>query len=244
MSAQVIDAVSHNRFFSDSSVDLIWTDPPFGYAKTHRVSSAPEENYQDLTPGQVVLLLKECAVGWRRILKPTGVVCVCLDYKTVHAAAEVLGSELEPRGEIIWHFEGGGVAKKWWTNKHNTILLFTRKDAGKVKFNYNEVPEVLRKAPKPGYETPTKKTTSVWNLSFSTMDPERVQYPSQKPTGLIKPFIEVHTDPGDIVYDPFCGSGSTGVAAEKLGRKSILGDTNPEAVAIANRRIQSVKCKS
>lgn len=232
------DAEWLSRATESDSVDLIWTDPPFGSGKMHKVSTAPKEAYRDLPAAEAVDLLSRCASHWARILRPTGVACICLDNTIVHEAAVEFKKVLEPKGEIIWHFEGGGIAKKWWSNKHNTILIFVRKDATDIKFHQDKVPSTLRKAKKPGYEQKTKRLASVWNYSFSTMDPERAQYPSQKPTALITPFIEVHTDIGDVVFDPFCGSGSTGVAAQALGRKYILGDINAGAIQVADQRLQ------
>lgn len=82
-----------------------------------------------------------------------------------------------------------------------------------------------------------KRVSSVWTVNMSTTDPQRVGYPNQKPLALIDPFIQVHTDPGELVIDPFAGSGSTSHAALVAGRRTAGADPNPEAVQVANERL-------
>jgi site-specific DNA-methyltransferase (adenine-specific) len=71
---------------------------------------------------------------------------------------------------------------------------------------------------------------------LSPTDPQRTGYPNQKPLKLIEPFIAVHTDEGDLVFDPFAGSGTTGLAAKNAGRRYVLSDINPEAIGVMARR--------
>ena len=164
---------------------------------------------------------------------------MCMDYRAVHEAHGILSRYLEPRGEIIWHFELGGVSKKWWTNKHNTILLFSRGDA--PQFDLDAVPTTLRKVKRGKYQDSTRRVNSVWNYTLGITDRERVGYANQKPLSIVSPFVSVHTRPGDIILDPFMGSGTTGVAATKLGRRFIGADIDAAAVEIATRRLEGVE---
>ena len=217
----------------NGSVQLIWTDPPFG---TDKVQQGSKHSYRDGSVDDTLAHMKRLGEASLEMLTPSGVLAVCLDYRAVHPAHSVLSDVgLIPQGEIIWHFELGGISKRWWTNKHNTILLFSKTD--EPQFNAEGIPRVPRKAPKPGYETPTKAVASVWTKTLGNLDPERVGRANQKPLALVEPFVEVHTEPGDLVVAPLMGSGTTGVAARKLGRRFAGADTDLEAINITFERI-------
>ena len=70
-----------------------------------------------------------------------------------------------------------------------------------------------------------------------TSGSERTGYPTQKPLKLLERIIRASSNPGDLVADFFCGSGTTGVAAKRLGRRYLLVDDNPDAIRITNERI-------
>lgn len=228
------DAVEFMRQLEDNSVQLIWTDPPFGTDMVQRIESSGKK-YKDLSVDAVINLMKEVADESLRVLSPSGVLAVCLDYRSVHQVyCALLEAGLHPHGEIIWTFGLGRGATKWWANKHNTILLFSK--SGSPAFDASKVPMVVRKWPKKGYEG-DKKVSSVWDITLSNTDPERVGYPNQKPLELIKPFIEVHTQEGDLVVDPFGGSGSTAKAAQLLGRRYATADKNRVSVDTMKERL-------
>ena len=218
------------------SVQLLWTDPPFGTNKVQRGSKA---SYYDGPIDETLTLVTQLGLAAARLLTPSGVLAVCLDYRAVHKAHEILSlAGLYAQGEIIWHFELGGVARKWWTNKHNTILLFSKTQ--EPLFNYDKVPSVPRKAPRGTYDSDTRKANSVWNYTMGPTDPERVGRANQKPLAIVEPFIEVHTNPGDLVVDPFAGSGTTAVAARKLDRHFAIADTDYEAISITQQRLRKL----
>ncbi len=223
--------------FAPQSVQLIATDPPFGTERTRTLASSPR-SYEDLSVIQVRELCSKLAAAAAAVLRPEGVLAVLLDHRAVHAAHNAAQAFLEPLGEIVWHFETGGVSKSWWSNKHNTILLFGPR-GGTPKFNYDAVPTVARKAPKAGYTAP-KKVSSVWNINMSTTDPQRVGYPTQKPEELFRRLVAVHTDEGDTIVDPFAGSGTLGAVSE--GRRCILTDESPTAIQVMEERFS--KCQS
>lgn len=227
------DAVDFLCTLGDSSVQLIWTDPPFGTDGFQ--SSSSGARYRDLTVGKVVSMMEEVAWQAKRVLTDDGVLAVCLDYRAVHQVyCAVVEQGLLPQGEIVWTFGLGRGASKWWANKHNTILLFSKTES--PRFYPERVPTTVRRAPKPGYEG-DKKVASVWDYTLSNSASERVGYPNQKPEALIAPFVLVHTDEGDLVVDPFGGSGSTAAVAKSLNRLYATSDINPEAVAVMRRRL-------
>jgi hypothetical protein len=165
-----------------------------------------------------------------------GVVCVCLDSIRIHQAVEFIRSlGWCHRGDVIWGFGLGRQRTSWWGVRHNTIATFTRSpDVG--VWRPERVPTEERLAPKPGYEGP-KKVGSIWMRTMSNTDPERVGYPNQKPLSVVEPFVLCHSDPSDLVVDPFLGSGTTGVAAVTNGRDFYGCDLNPKAVEVAVERL-------
>ena len=221
----------------DETVQLIWTDPPFG---TGQLQVGSAHSYRDGTVADTLALIDQLGASAARILNPSGVLAVCLDYRAVHEAYAILKSSgLHYQREIIWHFELGATSRKWWTNKHNTILLFSRNET--AAFDHDAVPTVLRKEPKGKYNSAERKVNSVWNYTFGPTDRERVGRANQKPLSIVSPFVSVHTRPGDIILDPFMGSGTTGVAATKLGRRFIGADIDAAAVEITTRRLEGVE---
>lgn len=216
------------------SVQLVCTDPPFGTGAQQKLKSSGL-SYNDPSVNKVVHMMISLGAHAKYALKPSGVLAVLLDYRAVHKAHVALERFLTPLGEIVWHFETGGLSKSWWSNKHNTILLFGPR-GGTPKFNFEALPTVERKAPKAGYTEP-KKISSVWNINMSTTDPQRVGYPTQKPEELFRRLVLAHSDPGDLVVDPFAGSGTLGAVGKD--REVLLGDSNPEAVKIMKGRFNA-----
>ena len=92
------------------------------------------------------------------------------------------------------------------------------------------------------HETKGKPLSNLWDdihyITRTTQD-ERL-YPTQKPATLLKRIIELSSDPGDWVLDPVAGSGTTGTAAQSLGRSTTLIDSNPEAIKIMRNRLSKL----
>ena len=83
-----------------------------------------------------------------------------------------------------------------------------------------------------------KTPTDVWwQTIVSPTGAEKTGYPTQKPVKILERIVRVHSEPGDLVVDPFAGSGTTGEAAARLGRDYLLVDENPEAVRVMRERL-------
>ncbi len=236
---ETMDAVEFMQGLEDSSATLIWTDPPFGTGSKQSLASTwtgtERLSYLDPEPKKALELIEQVLVEAHRVLADDGTLALLLDWRCIHEAiviAKQVGFKHE--GEIIYHFELGGTTKKWWTNKHNTIALFSH---GAPKFDHSQVPETIRRAPRGAHQSELRKANSVWSYTMGPSNPERTGYPNQKPLAIVEPFVLVHADPGDLVVDPFCGSGVVAEAAEKNGRRYAICDINPEATAVASDRI-------
>ena len=87
-----------------------------------------------------------------------------------------------------------------------------------------------------------KTPTDVWwHTIVSPNGKEKTGYATQKPLGIIDRIMKVHTNEGDVVCDFFCGSGTTGESAYRLGRNAILVDSNPQAIEVMKKRFNGMK---
>ncbi len=212
----------------------MWTDPPYG---TGKIQSQGDAQFKDHAETEYVI---DSILAWLPIMAIDATVCICCDYRLAPQMTTVIvATGWVYRGEVIWEFGLGRPRTTWWPVRHNNILTFTRKDDSGL-FNVGAVPRQRRLAPKPGYPV-DKPAGSVWEHTMSNTHPQRVGYPNQKPLEIITPFVFAHTNVGDLVVDPFCGSGSTGVAALMAEREFFGSDTNPQAVQFANKRLSDVR---
>jgi len=163
--------------------------------------------------------------------------------------------------EIIWKYSWGLHVDDAWNRKHDTIFYYTKSnfDGGKRIFNGYDVMEkrggeVLRRlatgvkgatmvADKSKVEDKTLKLSGdVWDIGvINGMAVERLDYPTQKPEELIEKIIKASSNPGDIVADFFCGSGTTLAVAEKLGRKWIGTDLGRFSIHTTRKRMINIQ---
>jgi site-specific DNA-methyltransferase (adenine-specific) len=142
--------------------------------------------------------------------------------------------------EIIWAYDYGGRPKNRWPAKHDTILWYAKDPAAYV-FDYDAIDRIPYMAP--GLVTPEKAargktpTDVWWQTIVPTAGKERTGYPTQKPLAILDRIVRVHSQPGDLVLDPFAGSGTTGEAAARNGRRYLLIDASPEAAEVMARRL-------
>src|SRR5690606_283265 len=139
-----------------------------------------------------------------------------------------------------WAYDYGGRPRDRWPRKHDNILWYAKSDSW--VFNRDEVDRIPYMAPGlvgPGKAARGKLPTDVWWLTIvPTNSRERTGYPTQKPEKLLERIIRASSRPGDLVLDFFGGSGTTAVVAQRLGRRYLLVDRNPEAIAIAAARLK------
>ncbi|MDE0609566.1 MAG: site-specific DNA-methyltransferase [Anaerolineaceae bacterium] len=186
----------------------------------------------------------------RRVLAHDGSLFFHIDYREVHYCKVLLDSIFGRdcfMNEIIWAYDYGGRSKSRWPAKHDNILWYVM-DPDNFVFNYDAIDRIPYMAP--GLVTPEKagrgKTpTDVWWLTIvSPTGREKTGYPTQKPLKLLERIIAVHSDAGDQVLDFFAGSGTTGVAANSLGRHFTLIDNNPDAIQVMQERLGCVAGES
>jgi site-specific DNA-methyltransferase (adenine-specific) len=249
----------------DGAFDLIYIDPPFntGRAQARRTLTATEDPagshvgfggrryrtellrrlaYDDVFGDYLGFLeprLREC----RRVLHPTGTLYLHVDYREAHYC-KLLLDELFGReaflNEIIWAYDYGAKPRRRWPAKHDTILVYVR-TPGAHHFDADAVDREPYMAPGlVGAEKAArgKRPTDVW---FHTIVPtngaEKTGYPTQKPVGVLRRFVAASARPGGWCLDPFAGSGTLGAVCRELGRRFVLIDSSPDAIAVIRERL-------
>jgi DNA modification methylase len=259
------DSLSVLGDLPSESIDLIYIDPPFGTGqrrrlrsirtgvgdrlrrgfgdKMHRWEPRSDLAFLDtLAMPDYLAFLSVCLEEAYRVLKGSGSIYVHLDFHAVHHVRlimdEIFGSE-RFLNEIIWSYDFGGRANDRWPRKHDNILWYAKGD--RWTFRRDDVERIPYMAPElvgPEKAERGKLPTDVWWMTIvPTNGHERTGYPTQKPEKLLERIIRASSSPGDIVMDFFAGSGTTGVVAQRLGRRFLLVDNNPDAVKIASERL-------
>ena len=189
----------------------------------------------------------------QRVLDPRGSLFlhISLDvYHYVRVVADMVFGKRNLRNVIIWHKTGGGRALSRFSHKYDLILWLTkgrswRFFADAVRVPYKETSGYARSGivarsgkrymPHPLGTIPD----DVWDIPMvNPLSSERVGYPTQKPEALLERILLATTEKGDLVVDPFCGSGTTGVVSARLGRRFILGDASGRAVEKTSARLK------
>ena len=178
-----------------------------------------------------------------RLLDPEGTLYLHLDQREAHYA-KLLLDEIFGRdaflNELIWAYDYGGKPKRRWPAKHDTILVYVR-DPARYLFDSAAVEREPYMAP--GLVTAEKAargklpTDVWWHTIVSPTGREKTGYPTQKPVGIVRRMLQASTRPGDLVLDPFAGSGTLGAAAAELGRRYVLIDESAAAVAVMESRL-------
>ena len=141
---------------------------------------------------------------------------------------------------IIWNFDWGGSTNKRFAPRYEFVFWFT-KDKNNYKFNLSDVsiPAVNYRPDR--YKSQLKNPSDVWRIPMVSGNfLERTGHPAQYPEKLVERIILAGTNRGDIVLDPFMGSGTTAVVAKKLGRKYIGYEIVPEYIEMSNTRLSNV----
>lgn len=244
------DSIEWMKTINDKSIDMVFADPPYNIKKADWDDFGSQERYI------------EWSMRWieqaSRILKPTGSLYVC-------GFSEILADLKHPSMRyfsscrwLVWFYRNKANLGKDWGRSHESILHLRKKDFGHI--NYDDVripygkhtlkypdhpqadssqygrkgshwtPNPLGAKPKDVVEIPT--TCNGMN--------EKTPHPTQKPEELLRKLILASSSEGDLVLDPFSGSGTTAVVASQLHRQWLACDENPEYNQWATQRLDSI----
>lgn len=249
------DAIEFANALPPESVALLYMDPPFGKGKTY--TGRESLTFDDIWEGGFdgyLSWLRELLQASHRVLKTTGSLFLHLDPLASHYAKvlldEVFGRE-RFLNEIIWHHTGGGRSHNYFSRKHQTILWYAKTNRHTFEIDRVRTPYsttsgyaksgITSKAGKKYLPHPEgTPVDDVWSIPMiNPMSRERVGYPTQKPILLLERIISAASQPGELVADFTCGSGTTLVAAKKLGRRWLGCDVSADAVKVALQRLES-----
>ena len=249
----------------ESAFELIYIDPPWGTggARRHRrlevrrdpagerngfgghrykVSAGAELRYEDRHADYAGFLAPKLARA-RELLTPEGTLYVHLDYREAHYVKVALDSIFGRDcflNEIIWAYDYGAKPARRWPAKHDTILVYVR-DRERYLFDAEAVEREPYMAP--GLVGPLKAargkrpTDTWWHTIVATSGAERTGYPTQKPEGIVRRIVAASSRPGGWCLDFFAGSGTLGAVCAALGRRYVLVDSNPQAIAVMRARL-------
>ena len=208
--------------------------------------------------------LAERLEEFHRVLKPTGSIFFHCDKTASHVARLILDDVFGMnhfQSEIIWSYRRWSNSARKLLPAHQTILFYSKETTFKfnlVRTSYSPTTNVDQILQRRSRDNSNKSVyardengnvvyggskqgvplSDVWEIPF--LNPkarERTGYPTQKPLLLLEQIIRLVTDEGDVVLDPFCGSGTTLVAAKLLARSAIGVDISEEAVELTRRRL-------
>jgi site-specific DNA-methyltransferase (adenine-specific) len=253
----------------DDSIDLVYIDPPFNTGKRqtlrrlrtirdpdggdrtgfggrrYRTIELGSQSYLDIHDDYLDFL-EPRLVEIRRVLRSSGSLYLHLDPREVHYA-KVLCDAVFGRdcflNEIVWAYDYGARTKRRWPAKHDDILVYV-KDVDRYWFDAEAVERIPYMAP--GLVGPEKAargklpTDTWWQTIVPPGGSERTGYPTQKPVAVLRRVVSASCPVGGVVADFFAGSGTTGAAALELGRRFLLVDSNPQAVAVMALRLGGV----
>ena len=227
----------------DECLDLIYIDPPFftGTKKSGVRLLQGETHaaqFEDRWPGGLATYL-----SWlmprieemHRLLKESGSIYIHLDWHAVHyvkVETDTIFGYDNFLNEVVWLYGLGGSSPRYWPRKHDTILWYA-KNAGKHHFVADRIPATSQRL-----KGQTKKAPDTWDIpALNNMSRERLGYPTQKPEALLERIVRSSCPADGLFADFFCGSGTSCVVAERMGRKWIAVDTSADAIQTTESRL-------
>jgi site-specific DNA-methyltransferase (adenine-specific) len=248
------------------SIDLVYVDPPFNTGREQRRTRLRTvrddagdrtgfggRRYRSEVQGSLAFddrfddylaFLEPRIREAHRVLKHTGSFYFHIDYREAHYCKvlidRIFGRE-QFLNEIVWAYDYGGRPKNRWPAKHDDIFFYA-KDHERYFFDTDGVDRIPYMAP--GLVGPEKAargklpTDTWWHTIVSPTGKEKLGYPTQKPLAILRRIVRASCPPAGVVLDFFAGSGTAGAAALAEGRRFVLVDSHPDALAVMRRRFR------
>lgn len=246
------DAVQALKGMDAATVDLTVTSPPYNIGKA----------YEELRPLDEYLNWCECWMNEvYRVTRPYGAFWLNLGYLEVERKGRAVPlpyllwnrSPFYLLQEIVWHYGAGVAARRAFSPRNEKWLWFV-KDPNRYVFNLDEVRDPDVKYPKQKKNGKLKcnplgkNPGDVWlfpkvTSGMGRASKERTAHPAQFPVAVVTRIIRACSNQGDLILDPFAGSGSTLVASIGCDRRSFGIEIRPDYCAIIERRIRSAKAR-
>lgn len=220
-----------------NSVDLIFADPPYNLSNDgftvhagKRVTVNKGEWDRSRGIDQDFDFHENWISACHRVLKDDGAIWISGTYHSIYAC----GFALQKGGwhilnDISWYKTNASpnLACRMFTASHETLIWARKSKKAKHVFNYDEMKN--GDFPKDFLKNPGKQMRSVWSIGFPSLEEKKFgKHPTQKPLALLDRIVKAASNPNMVILDPFCGSGTTGVAALQNGRRFIGIDSEVE----------------
>lgn len=233
-----------------------------GIGKTESDSSSFEEKqYADIwTNDEYLQFMYERLIILNELLSSTGTIYLHCDWHKSHHLRMLMDEVFGPNkfvNEVIWHYSGAGTPKGCWAKRHDNLFLYSK--TSKYVFNADEVRTEYAATTVERFSHAINNVRNGINFGSQSLNPLgkypedvldvsieapsasiRTGYPTQKPEALLEKIIKASSNPGDIVFDCFMGSGTTQAVAMKLGRRFIGADINLGAIQTTTKRLLKI----
>lgn len=241
------DSLNAMEFMPEASIDLMIVDPPYNLTKNYAGRTFKKRDFDEYCAWLDEWLMKS-----DRLLKPNASIYICSDWQTSIAIPLVAQKYFILRNRISWEREKGRASSKNWKNCLEDIWFFTKGsdyvfNLDNVKMQRKVIAPYREKSGKPkdwteenGQKVRLTAPSNCWTditIPFWSM-PENTSHPTQKPEKLIAKLILASSNEGDVVFDPFVGSGTTAVTAKKLKRNYIGIEREKKYAALALKRLE------
>ncbi|MCX4354844.1 MAG: site-specific DNA-methyltransferase [Oscillospiraceae bacterium] len=224
-------------------------------------SSFEEKQYGDIwTNDEYLQFMYERLTILRELLSDTGCIYLHCDWHKSHHLRMLMDEVFGPDkfvNEVIWHYSGAGTPKGCWAKRHDNLFLYSK--TSKYTFNADEVRTEYASTTVERFSHAINNVRNGINFGSQSLNPlgkypedvldvsieapsanVRTGYPTQKPEALLEKLIKASSNPGDIVFDCFMGSGTTQAVAMKLGRRFIGADINLGAIQTTTKRLLTI----
>jgi len=244
------DLESALPFLPDAFVDLMVIDPPYNLTKDYNGNV-----FRAREPNEYAMWFDNILSSLLPLLRPHASLYVCSDWQTSSLVFPVLDKYLHVRNRITWERDKGRGAKANWKNNSEDIWFCTidnhysfNVDMVKLRKQVIAPYRTLNGSPKDWEESQTGNfrmtyPSNFWSditVPFWSM-PENTDHPTQKPEKLFAKLVLASSNPGDFVMDPFLGSGTSAVVAQKLGRRFCGIEVNREYCCWAVKRLNNIE---
>lgn len=240
------DCLQWANLLPPACVDLLILDPPYNLDKDFHGHKFTRQTIEAYT-----IWLDDAIATLKPLLKPTASIYICADWFSSISVFAVAASYFTVRNRITWEREKGRGARTNWKNSSEDIWFCTMSNT----YTFNVEAVKLRRrvlapyrqdgTPKDWQETPhgnfrDTHPSNLWTditVPFWSM-PENTDHPTQKSEKLLARLILASTNPNELVFDPFLGSGTTSVVAQKLDRQYLGIDINLDYCLLAEKRLE------
>jgi site-specific DNA-methyltransferase (adenine-specific) len=220
------------RAIPENSIDMIFADPPYmlsndGFTCQNGKMANVNKGAWDKSGGfeQDTSFHKEWISACRRVLKPEGTIWISGTYHSIYQCGYLLQkNNFHFLNDIAWFKPNAApnLSCRFFTASHETLLWARKNKKAKHTFNYKEMKDGF--FPEDFIKKENTQMRSVWSIPTPKGgEKEHGKHPAQKPVDLLKRIVLASTNENDIILDPFCGSGTTGVACNVLNNRFFIG---------------------